>query len=218
MATRTGTVLCFTYTWAVATGRMLLTQERKDSERTPPEREWKTPASPRARSCQSAVTNAPPLRVTPTRRPHPPPGGGRCAALRSRSSRTAAWERHLRRASVQGSAARRCTPVSAAPCAPLRPSVPLPLADPQTEAPSKDFKGNWPPRRRIGTHCAQAANDCASLSEDGRNSGLASVLGGSGGGTGRLGGGAVGTNKTGHTKTGWRVRRLRLNLPLKIHA
>src|SRR5881396_2769415 len=33
-------------------------------------------------------------------------------------------------------------------------------------------------------HCAQAENDCASCSEDDRDSGLASVLGGSGGGTG----------------------------------
>src|SRR6266567_980276 len=61
---------------------------KEDSERTPSEREGKTPASPRARSCQPAVTNAPPFAVTPTRRPHPLPGGGRCAALRSRSSQS----------------------------------------------------------------------------------------------------------------------------------
>jgi len=33
-------------------------------------------------------------------------------------------------------------------------------------------------------YCAQAENDCASSSEDDRDSGFASVLGGSGGGTG----------------------------------
>ena len=36
----------------------------------------------------------------------------------------------------------------------------------------------------VEPHCAQAENDCASSSEDERDSGLASMLGGSGGGTG----------------------------------
>jgi len=36
----------------------------------------------------------------------------------------------------------------------------------------------------LDLYCAQAENDCASSSEDDRDSRLASVLGGSGGGTG----------------------------------
>src|SRR6185295_3549445 len=63
--------------------QLLETAQRaqEDSEPTAPEREWKTPASRRARFGWHAVTNARSFRITPTRRPHPPPGGGRFAAL-----------------------------------------------------------------------------------------------------------------------------------------
>src|SRR5206468_11052195 len=119
----------------------------EDSERTPPERERKTPACPRSRSLQPAVTNA----LSIPRHAHAPApspsGGGRRAALRSRSSRTGISERQLRRASVWRSAARRCTPVSAALYALLRPSVPLPLADLQTEASLDDLHDSRAPKR-----------------------------------------------------------------------
>ena len=68
--------------------------------------------------------------AAPTGRPLPLPGRGRSAPFRSRSSRTD-W---MTCASVWGSAPRRFTAVAAALCAPLRPFVPLPLADAQTKA------------------------------------------------------------------------------------
>ena len=101
----------------------------KGLEEAPQKRKRTTPTTCR-RDSGSAVTNARFI-ARLARWPAPPPPGPRSLRCIPLALVTDGLDDMRFR---RGSAARRFTTVTAALCAPLRPSVPLPLADAQTEA------------------------------------------------------------------------------------
>src|SRR6266513_1911284 len=112
----------------------------EDSERSPPEREGKIPASRRARSCQHAVTSAPAI---PRHAHAPAPSPSRRWSIRCIAFALVTDGNLVPPLAPRFRLRFGCAPLhsgllSAIRCAPF--SVPLPLAAPQTEAPSNQLE------------------------------------------------------------------------------